>query len=81
MQDITKKQILLQNELTDLSTCYAILRDLYLQNNKVELLNAKSLVVQQMKAVEIELDIVIEHRELNEKIKVVSLKLKNIHKI
>jgi hypothetical protein len=79
--DFTKKQIKLQNEIASLANTYAVLRDLYLENNSTDLQNAMDLVLKRMKIAEKELDITIEARDLHETIPVVSLKSSRKSKI
>lgn len=66
MNELTKRQIELQNEMATLSGCRAQLRDLWLKNYSAELQNAMSAILDRLKVAEQELDTVIEARDLDE---------------
>lgn len=73
MNNHTKTQIRLQNELAELAACRAMLRDLYIENQSPHLLSAMDFVLERMKLVEQQLDAVIEAQTLNEIVPVISL--------
>lgn len=66
MNEFTKRQIELQNEMATLSGCRAQLRDLWLKNSSAELQDAMSAILDRLKIAEQELDAVIEARDLDE---------------
>jgi len=66
MNEFTKQQIDLQNEMAALSGCRAQLRDLWLKNSSAELQDAMSAILDRLKAAEQELDAAIQARDLDE---------------
>lgn len=73
MNPYTKDQIRLQNEIAALAGSRAILRDLYLENSSSDLLSAMDLILSRMQVAEAELENVIEARDLQDILPVISL--------